>query len=151
MKREKSWENAVEKDRSDGPENGVLPQGAQREQLSATGCGLRITVYGLRLKRLRVDRQWPTSVLKAQTYPIGSLSLGRQRHRMGHNNGFRTALDVICPRNYSRPFMKKTPRFVLPLTLLILLAFPYVSPAPIIYREGEGFSPGDLGDIEIKR
>lgn len=70
---------------------------------------------------------------------------------MGHNNGFRTALDVICPRNYSRPLMKNTPRFVLPLTLLILLAFPYVSPAPIIYREGEGFSPGDLGDIEIKR
>lgn len=70
---------------------------------------------------------------------------------MGHNDGFRTALDVICPRNYSRPLMKKTPRFVLPLTLLILLAFPYVSPAPIIYREGEGFSPGDLGDIEIKR
>jgi hypothetical protein len=35
MEVEKSCENAVEKDRNNGPENGVLPEGAQREQFSA--------------------------------------------------------------------------------------------------------------------
>jgi outer membrane protein assembly factor BamD len=47
--------------------------------------------------------------------------------------------------------MKRTLRFVLPLTMLALIVFPHRSPAPIIYREGEGFSSGDLTDIEIKR
>jgi outer membrane protein assembly factor BamD len=47
--------------------------------------------------------------------------------------------------------MKRTLRFVLPLTMLGLIVFPHRSPAPIIYREGEGFSSGDLTDIEIKR
>src|SRR5215510_7522942 len=46
--------------------------------------------------------------------------------------------------------MKRTLRFVLPL-MLALIVFPHRSPAPIIYREGEGFSSGDLTDIEIKR
>jgi outer membrane protein assembly factor BamD len=47
--------------------------------------------------------------------------------------------------------MKRTLRFVLPLTMLALIVFPNRAPAPIIYREGEGFSSGDLTDIEIKR
>jgi outer membrane protein assembly factor BamD len=47
--------------------------------------------------------------------------------------------------------MKRTLRFVLPLTMLALIVFPHRAPAPIIYREGEGFSSGDLTDIEIKR
>jgi outer membrane protein assembly factor BamD len=47
--------------------------------------------------------------------------------------------------------MKRTLRFVLPLTMLALIIFPHRAPAPIIYREGEGFSSGDLTDIEIKR
>ncbi len=47
--------------------------------------------------------------------------------------------------------MKKTLRFVLPLTMLALVCFPHRSPAPIIYREGEGFSSGELNDIEIKK
>jgi outer membrane protein assembly factor BamD len=47
--------------------------------------------------------------------------------------------------------MKSTLRFVLPLMMLALIIFPHRSPAPIIYREGEGFSSGDLTDIEIKR
>jgi outer membrane protein assembly factor BamD len=47
--------------------------------------------------------------------------------------------------------MKRTLRFVLPLTMLVLIVFPNRAPAPIIYREGEGFSSGDLTDIEIKR
>jgi outer membrane protein assembly factor BamD len=47
--------------------------------------------------------------------------------------------------------MNRTLRFVLPLTMLALLFFPHRAPAPIIYREGEGFSSGDLSDIEIKK
>jgi outer membrane protein assembly factor BamD len=47
--------------------------------------------------------------------------------------------------------MKRTLRFVLPLTMLALIILPERAPAPIIYREGEGFSSGDLTDIEIKR
>src|SRR6201987_799124 len=47
--------------------------------------------------------------------------------------------------------MKRTLRFVLPLTMLTLIVLPQRAPAPIIYREGEGFSSGDLTDIEIKR
>jgi outer membrane protein assembly factor BamD len=47
--------------------------------------------------------------------------------------------------------MNRTLRFVLPLTVLVLLLFPHRSPAPIIYREGEGFSSGDVSDIEIKK
>jgi outer membrane protein assembly factor BamD len=47
--------------------------------------------------------------------------------------------------------MKKTLRLVFPLTLVAFVAFPDRSPAPIIYREGEGISTGDLTDIEIKR
>ena len=40
---------------------------------------------------------------------------------------------------------------LIPLTMLALIVFPHRAPAPIIYREGEGFSSGDLTDIEIKR
>jgi outer membrane protein assembly factor BamD len=47
--------------------------------------------------------------------------------------------------------MKNTLRFVLPLTVLALFLVPVRSPAPIIYREGEGFLPGELEDIEIKK
>jgi outer membrane protein assembly factor BamD len=47
--------------------------------------------------------------------------------------------------------MNRTLRFVLPLTMLTLLSFPYRAPAPIIYREGEGFNSGDLSDVEIKK
>ena len=47
--------------------------------------------------------------------------------------------------------MKRTLRFVLPLMMLALIVLPQRAPAPIIYREGEGFSSGDLTDIEIKR
>jgi outer membrane protein assembly factor BamD len=47
--------------------------------------------------------------------------------------------------------MNRTLRFVFPLTMLALLSFPHRSPAPIIYREGEGFNVGDLSDIEIKK
>src|ERR1700745_1043979 len=47
--------------------------------------------------------------------------------------------------------MKRTRRFVLPLTMLTLIVLPQRAPAPIIYREGEGFSSGDLTDIEVKR
>jgi outer membrane protein assembly factor BamD len=47
--------------------------------------------------------------------------------------------------------MNRTLRFVLPLTMVALLLFPHRAPAPIIYREGEGFSTGDLSDIEIKK
>jgi outer membrane protein assembly factor BamD len=64
---------------------------------------------------------------------------------------FSLLLDVSTPRTYPRRFMKRTLRFVLPLTMLALIVFPHRSPAPIIYREGEGFSSGDLTDIEIKR
>lgn len=46
--------------------------------------------------------------------------------------------------------MKIPLRYVLPLTLA-LLCLPSRSPAPIIYREGEGFSTGELADIEIKK
>ena len=46
--------------------------------------------------------------------------------------------------------MKRTLRFVLPL-MMALIVLPQRAPAPIIYREGEGFSSGDLTDIEIKR
>lgn len=41
-------------------------------------------------------------------------------------------------------------RYVLSLTIA-LLSVPSRSPAPIIYREGEGFATGELADIEIKR
>jgi outer membrane protein assembly factor BamD len=47
--------------------------------------------------------------------------------------------------------MNRTLRFVLPLTMLTLLSFPHRAPAPIIYREGEGFNSGDLSDVEIKK
>src|ERR1700746_563157 len=47
--------------------------------------------------------------------------------------------------------MKRTLRFVLPLTMLTLIVLPQRAPAPIIYREGEGFSSGDLTDSERKR
>jgi outer membrane protein assembly factor BamD len=47
--------------------------------------------------------------------------------------------------------MNRTLRFVIPLTMVALLSFPHRAPAPIIYREGEGFSTGDLSDIEIKK
>jgi outer membrane protein assembly factor BamD len=47
--------------------------------------------------------------------------------------------------------MKKSLRFVLPLTLVALFTFAERSPAPIIYRDGEGISTGDLTDIEIKK
>jgi outer membrane protein assembly factor BamD len=46
--------------------------------------------------------------------------------------------------------MKRTLRFVLPLTMLVLISFPHRAPAPIIYREGEGFS-SEQSDIEIKK
>jgi outer membrane protein assembly factor BamD len=46
--------------------------------------------------------------------------------------------------------MKIPLRYVLPLTFA-LLCLPSRSPAPIIYREGEGFSTGELADIEIKK
>ncbi len=61
------------------------------------------------------------------------------------------SLDVQPSHYYSRRFMKKTLRFVLPLTVIALFAFPARSPAPIIYREGEGILPGELEDIEIKK
>jgi outer membrane protein assembly factor BamD len=35
--------------------------------------------------------------------------------------------------------------------MLVLFTCPHRAPAPIIYREGEGFSSGDLSDIEIKK
>jgi outer membrane protein assembly factor BamD len=47
--------------------------------------------------------------------------------------------------------MNRTLRFVFPLTMLVLFSFPHRSPAPIIYREGEGFNVGDMNDIEIKK
>ncbi|MBV8639921.1 MAG: outer membrane protein assembly factor BamD [Verrucomicrobia bacterium] len=47
--------------------------------------------------------------------------------------------------------MNRTLRFVLPLTALALLSFPDRAPAPIIYREGEGFNLGELSDVEIKK
>jgi outer membrane protein assembly factor BamD len=46
--------------------------------------------------------------------------------------------------------MNRTLRFVFPLTMLALVSFPHRSPAPIIYREGEGLSLGET-DIEIKK
>jgi outer membrane protein assembly factor BamD len=46
--------------------------------------------------------------------------------------------------------MKQTLRYVVPLVVLIL-TLTQRSPAPIIYREGEGFLPGDVEDIEIKK
>ncbi len=66
-------------------------------------------------------------------------------------NGPLASLDSPPGHYYSRRFMKKTLRFVLPLTVIALFAFPARSPAPIIYREGEGFLPGELEDIEIKK
>ena len=59
-------------------------------------------------------------------------------------------LDALSARNYSGRFMNKTLRFVFPLTIA-LFAFPVRSPAPIIYREGEGLLSGATEDIEIKR
>src|ERR1700738_5252876 len=47
--------------------------------------------------------------------------------------------------------MNRTLRFVLPLTIVALLSLPHRAPAPIIYREGEGLTTGDLSDIEIKK
>jgi outer membrane protein assembly factor BamD len=46
--------------------------------------------------------------------------------------------------------MKQTLRYVVPLVVLAFLLASR-SPAPIIYREGEGFLPGDAEDIEIKK
>ncbi|HEY0789801.1 MAG TPA: outer membrane protein assembly factor BamD [Chthoniobacterales bacterium] len=46
--------------------------------------------------------------------------------------------------------MKSPVRYVFPL-VIVLFGFPSRSPAPIIYREGEGFSSGELADIEIKK
>ena len=65
--------------------------------------------------------------------------------------GLCALLDVVCPQNYPRLLMKKTPQFIFLLTLVAFVAFPHRSPAPIIYREGEGISIGDFTDIEIKR
>jgi hypothetical protein len=45
--------------------------------------------------------------------------------------------------------MKTTLRYVFPLTLFLFL-LPTRSPAPIIYREGEGIVPSEAEDIEIK-
>jgi len=49
--------------------------------------------------------------------------------------------------------MKTTLRYVLPLDdfFLVFLLAPTVSPAPIIYREGEGIVPSEVQDIEIKK
>ena len=47
--------------------------------------------------------------------------------------------------------MNRTLRLVLPVMILALVCFPHRSPAPIIYREGEGFSTGEALDIEIKK
>ncbi|HSZ78284.1 MAG TPA: outer membrane protein assembly factor BamD [Chthoniobacterales bacterium] len=47
--------------------------------------------------------------------------------------------------------MNRTLRFVLPLTMLVLLLCPHRVPAPIIYRDGEGWNSSDLSDIEIKK
>src|SRR5260370_520769 len=47
--------------------------------------------------------------------------------------------------------MNRTLRFALPLTIVALLSFPHRAPAPIIYREGEGLTTGELSDIEIKK
>ncbi len=46
--------------------------------------------------------------------------------------------------------MKTTLRYVLPLTIFLFL-LPNRSPAPIIYREGEGIVPSEVQDIEIKK
>jgi outer membrane protein assembly factor BamD len=46
--------------------------------------------------------------------------------------------------------MKQTLRYVAPLVVLTLI-LAHRSPAPIIYREGEGFLPGEEEDIEIKK
>jgi len=46
--------------------------------------------------------------------------------------------------------MKQTLRYVVPLVVFVFLLATR-SPAPIIYREGEGFLPGDAEDIEIKK
>ncbi len=46
--------------------------------------------------------------------------------------------------------MKSPLRYLLPLTIALFGLMPR-SPAPIIYREGEGFSTGELADIEIKK
>src|SRR5258708_14345667 len=46
--------------------------------------------------------------------------------------------------------MKTTLRYVLPLTIFLFL-LPNRSPAPIIYREGEGIVPSEAQDIEIKK
>jgi outer membrane protein assembly factor BamD len=46
--------------------------------------------------------------------------------------------------------MKTTLRYVLPLTIFLFL-LPNRSPAPIIYREGEGIVPSEAEDIEIKK
>jgi outer membrane protein assembly factor BamD len=62
----------------------------------------------------------------------------------------RALLDEASLRTYSRALMKIPLRYVLPLTFA-LLCLPSRSPAPIIYREGEGFSTGELADIEIKK
>src|SRR5258708_18438258 len=46
--------------------------------------------------------------------------------------------------------MKQTLRYVVPLVVFAFI-LTLRCPAPIIYREGEGFLPGDAEDIEIKK
>ena len=46
--------------------------------------------------------------------------------------------------------MKQTLRYVVPLVVFTILLAARC-PAPIIYREGEGFLPGDAEDVEIKK
>jgi outer membrane protein assembly factor BamD len=46
--------------------------------------------------------------------------------------------------------MKHTLRYVVPLVVFAFI-LTLRCPAPIIYREGEGFLPGDVEDIEIKK
>ncbi|HXM02660.1 MAG TPA: outer membrane protein assembly factor BamD, partial [Chthoniobacterales bacterium] len=59
-------------------------------------------------------------------------------------------LDVRYSWQLFSPLMKQTLRYVFPLVALILI-LAHRSPAPIIYREGEGFLPGGAEDIEIKK
>src|SRR5258708_4831366 len=52
--------------------------------------------------------------------------------------------------NYFPPLMKQTLRYVVPLVVFAFI-LTLRCPAPIIYREGEGFLPGGAEDIEIKK
>ena len=60
-------------------------------------------------------------------------------------------LDVFSPSPYSRALiMNIRLRYVLPLALILLFSI-VRSPAPIIYREGQGIVPSEELDIEIKK